>query len=360
MISMTETTGPGVTDMWPFLVIIVLLAVNGFFVALEFALVGSRRSRLEPLAESGDRSAQRALDAMKELSIQLAGAQLGITIASLLLGLVGEPAVAHLLEALASDVSWLQGAWVHPTAAIIGLLVIVFAHMVIGEMVPKNLTLTHPEAVLRVVGWPNRMYLVIARPLVIVLNWFGNAGVRLFGVEPKDELSDTHSAQELAVLVSVSQEEGAIPDFSAELLSGVLDFSQRTVSSVMVERDEVAAVSVTATPRELDDAIRRLGHTRLLLVGEGGIDDFKGFVHAKDLLAVPEDQIDLPISARIVRRAINTTTVQSLEELLREMQTSRVHFAVVANPDESTAGIVTLDDLLEELLGDLTDERSAD
>ena len=341
--------------MWPFVVIVVLLAVNGFFVALEFALVGSRRSRLEPLADAGDRSAQRALASMKELSIQLAGAQLGITVASLVLGLVGEPAIAHVLEGLAGNASWIPEGWVHPLAVIVGLLVIVFAHMVIGEMVPKNLTLTHPETVLRILSWPNRLYLFVVRPLVIVLNWFGNMGVRLFGVEPKDELSDTHSAQELAVLVSVSHEEGAIPDFSAELLSGVLDFSQCTVATVMVGRESVAAVSSTATPRELDDAVRLLGHTRLLVVGEGGIDDARGFIHAKDLLTVPEDEIDRPVSSRLFRQALSTHPDESLEVLLHSMQRSRSHFAIVLNDDDSIAGIVTLDDLLDELLGELTD-----
>jgi CBS domain containing-hemolysin-like protein len=346
--------------MWPFVMIVVLLAVNGFFVALEFALVGSRRSRLEPLAEAGDRSAQRALEAMKELSIQLAGAQLGITVASLVLGLVGEPAVSRLLENFGHHFSWIPQGWVEPIATIIGLLVIVFAHMVIGEMVPKNLTLAHPEAVLRIVSWPNRLYLFVVRPLVIVLNWFGNAGVRMFGIEPKNELSDTHSAQELAVLVSVSQEEGAIPDFSAELLSGVLDFSKRTVSSVMVTRDEIAAVSSSATPRELDEAVRTLGHTRLLVVGENGIDDVRGFLHAKDLLTVPDDDIDRPISSRLLRRPLMTDGERSLELLLHEMQRTRSHFALVHNDDESVAGIVTLDDLLEELLGDLTDELAGE
>ena len=345
--------------MWPFVVIVVLLAVNGFFVALEFALVGSRRSRLEPMANAGDRSAIRALAAMKELSIQLAGAQLGITIASLVLGLVGEPAVAHSIESLAHHASWIPQGWVHPIAAVLGLLIIVFAHMVIGEMVPKNLTLTHPESVLKVVSGPNRLYLLFARPLVIVLNWFGNMGVRMFGVEPKDEISDTHSAQELAVLVSVSHEEGAIPDFSAELLSGVLDFGQRTVASVMVARESVAAVSVEATPRELEEAVRKLGHTRLLVVGDGGIDDVRGFLHAKDLLTIPDSEIDSPVPPRLVRPTLETECEKGLEELLKKMQSTRVHFATVYNDDESTAGIVTLDDLLEELLSDLTDDEGA-
>jgi CBS domain containing-hemolysin-like protein len=228
--------------------------------------------------------------------------------------------------------------------------------MVLGEMVPKNLTLTHPESVLKVVSGPNRLYLLVARPLVIVLNWFGNMGVRLFGVEPKDELSDTHSAQELAVLVSVSHEEGAIPDFSAELLSGVLDFGQRKVASVMVARDSVAAVSVESTPRELEDAVRELGHTRLLVVGDGGIDDVRGFLHAKDLLTIPDSEIENPVPPRLVRRTLEAECELGLEDLLKKMQSTRVHFATVYNADESTAGIVTLDDLLEELLGDLTEE----
>jgi CBS domain containing-hemolysin-like protein len=244
-------------------------------------------------------------------------------------------------------------------AAVIGLLIIVFAHMVLGEMVPKNLTLTHPESVLKVVSGPNRLYLLFARPLVIVLNWFGNMGVRMFGVEPKDEISDTHSAQELAVLVSVSHEEGAIPNFSAELLSGVLDFGQRTVASVMVARESVAAVSVQATPRELEEAVRELGHTRLLVVGDGGIDDVRGFLHAKDLLTIPDSEIDSPVPPRLVRPTLETECEKGLEELLKKMQSTRVHFATVYNDDESTAGIVTLDDLLEELLSDLTDDEDA-
>ena len=206
--------------VWPFVAIVILLAVNGFFVALEFALVGARRSRLEPLAEDGNRSAQRGLDAMRELSVQLAGAQLGITIASLLLGLVGEPAIAHVLGSLAEHLPGVPHGWVHPVAAVCGLLVVVFAHMVIGEMIPKNLTLTHPETTLRVVSGPNRIYLIIARPFVRVLNVAANIGIRLFGVEPRDELASAHTVEELAVVVAASRDEGAIPDFAADLLAG--------------------------------------------------------------------------------------------------------------------------------------------
>lgn len=346
--------------MWPFVLIVVLLAVNGFFVALEFALVGSRRSRLEPLAATGDRSAQRALAAMSDLSIQLAGAQLGITIASLILGVVGEPAVSHLLEAGAHRISWLDQGWVEPVLSVIGLLIVVFLHMVVGEMVPKNLTLTRPEAALRALTIPNRLYLLIFRPLVVVLNLLGNLGVRAFGVEPRDELASAHTVEELAVLVIVSHDEGAIPDRAADLLSGVLDFSGRDVESVMVERQHICAVPAGSSLRRLEELIRERGHTRVPVLGEHDLDDIVGFVHAKDLLALTDEELDGPIPSRMVRQTLSVSSDASLEEVLVRMQNRRIHLAVIAAPDESTIGIVTLDDLLDSLVGEIAEHERRD
>jgi len=346
--------------MWPFVAIALLLAVNGFFVALEFALVGSRQSRLEPLAAAGDRSAKRALAAMSDLSVQLAGAQLGITIASLLLGVVGEPAVAHLIEAGARHISWFDKGWVHPVAATLGLLIIVFLHMVVGEMVPKNLTLTRPESVLRGITIPNRFYLIVFRPVIVVLNVMGNAGVRLFGVEPRDELASAHTVEELAVLVTVSHDEGAIPDRAAELLSGVLDFAGRDVDTVMVARGRICAVPASATLRQVETVIHDRGHTRVPVVGDHDLDDIVGFIHSKDLLALDDAELDGPIPPRLVRQTLSVPSDASLEELLVRMQTRRVHLAVITAPDDSTAGIVTLDDLLDALVGDITEIESAD
>ncbi len=343
-------------SVWPFVVIIVLLAVNGFFVALEFALVGSRRSRLEPLAEAGDKAAQRGLDAMRELSIQLAGAQLGITIASLILGLVGEPAMAHLLEGPIDLIPGLPEGWVHPTASVLGLLIVVFAHMVLGEMVPKNFTLTHPEATLRAVSMPNRAYLAVARPFVRVLNFLGNLGVRLCGIEPRDELASAHTAEELALLVAASREEGTIQGFAAELLSGVLDFGGRDVASVMVPRDRICAIGATATAADAEAVVLDQGHSRLPMVGPGGLDDVLGFLHAKDLLLLDPALAARPLPPRLLRQMLVVPRDRSLEDLLLSMRRSRVHFALVTESDGTTAGIVTLDDLLQELVGDITDE----
>jgi CBS domain containing-hemolysin-like protein len=341
---------------WPFVVIIVLLAANGFFVALEFALLGSRRSRLEPLAEAGDKGAQRSLAAMRDLNAQLAGAQLGITVASLILGLVGEPAMAGLLEPVVEVLPFVPEGWTHAVGGIIGLVIVVFAHMVLGEMVPKNVSLAHPEGSLRALTVPNRAYLAVVRPLVWVLNVLSNVGVRAFGVEPRDELASAHTAEELAVLVATSREEGTIQGFAAELLSGVLDFSGREVASVMVPRDRICSVTATATPADAEAVVLAQGHSRLPVTGTGGIDDVLGFVHAKDLLQMPVAVLDRPLPPRLLRRMLVVPRERSLEDLLLAMRRSRVHFALVTEPDGTTAGIVTLDDLLEELVGDITDE----
>lgn len=344
--------------MLPFVVIVVLLLVNGFFVALEFALVGSRRSRIEPLAAAGDRRAIRSMAAMRELGVQLAGAQLGITIASLVLGLLGEPAMARLFEHWGHRFDVVPEAWVQPIGYVLGLLVIVFAHMVIGEMVPKNLTLARPERTLAVVVGPNRLYLAVARPVVRALTWISNLGVRAFGVEPADELSDVHTVEELQMLVSASHEEGAIPDLSAELLSGVLDFAGQTVDCVMVPRERICAVPVDASVAEIETVVRERAHTRTLVVGESGLDDVVGFLHAKDLFAIDAAVVDEPLPNRLVRRIISTTEDESLESLLLRMQRRRIHVAVVRGVDDATVGLVTLDDLLERLVGDIADELS--
>ena len=334
-------------------VIVVLLAVNGFFVAVEFALLGSRRSRLQPMADAGDRRARLGLAAMRDLSMQLAAAQLGITIASLVLGRVGEPAVADGLVTMAGWFGIEHGSWVHPTALVVSLLVVVFAHLVLGEMVPKNLALAHPEASLKVVVRPARAWLLLARPFVIAFNVAANAGVRLFGVEPRDELSTSHTAEEIAVLVAVSHEEGAIPEAAAELLSGVLEFGDETVRGVMIDRTDIVSVPLSTSVREAEAIARDSSHQRLPLLGVGGIDDIVGFVSAKDLAALPADLVDEPIPTRLVRRILQVEPEAPLDEVLRSMRRTRLHIAAVIAGDGSTVGLVTLDDLLNELVGDL-------
>ncbi len=344
--------------MWPFVIIVLLLAINGFFVALEFALVGSRSSRLEPLADAGDRSAVRALGAMRDLSVQLAGAQLGITIASLLLGMIGEPALSHLLQTPIGHIPKLPEGWVHPVSVIIGLLIVVFVHMVFGEMVPKSITLGRPESTLRALTGPNRFYLLVARPFVAVLNVAANAGVRLFGVEPRDELLSAHTTKELAVLVAASKEEGSIPSTAAAILSGVLDFGGRDVGSKMVMATAISTVSAAATAVEAEQLAATTSHTRLIVVGVGGMADVRGFLHTKDLLSLQRSEMATTTVAEITRPLPTVAVDSTVEPVMLEMRATGVHIARVVDPGTgATVGMITLDDLLGGLLQELTDQK---
>jgi CBS domain containing-hemolysin-like protein len=346
-------------NWWALAAVVVLLVVNGYFVALEFAVVGSRRSKLEPLAAAGNRRARRSLDAVADLSTRLAGAQLGITVASLLLGLVGEPAVAVAFESLFEHIGVPEGV-VRPLSFAIALGIVVFLHMLIGEMVPKNLALADPERALNLLAGVDRVYLAVARPVVRLLNAMGNGGVRLLGVEPRDELASAHTAEELAVVVAASRDEGVIEDSAAELITGVLDFARRSVGEVMVPRDAVCAIAATATVTEAEAVAVERGHTRLPVTGPGGLDDVMGFVHAKDLIALAPSAAERRLPLRLVRDMLVVTVDRSLEDVMVGMRRSRVHFALVQDQAGATLGIVTLDDLLEELVGDIVDELQSD
>jgi len=339
----------------PLLLTVVLLILNGFFVAWEFGLVGSRRERIEPLAVAGSRRAQAALSGMADLNMQLAGAQLGITMASLGIGFVSEPALAGGLEQLVEGRIDIPTGVIHTVAFIIALTVVVFLHMVVGEMVPKNATLADPERTLMWTALPAKAYVTIFRPVIWSLNHLSNAGIRLCGVEPRDELSAVHTAEELAVMLSESHDEGYIEEFAHELLTGVLDFSERDASFVMAPRDQIVTVSRSATVAEVERTMVDSGHSRVPVV-DRDIDSVIGFVHSKDLLALGSDDYDRQLPLRLVRRMLVVPCDRSLEDLLVSMRSARVHFALVVDSDRRTAGVATLEDLLEELVGDILDE----
>jgi CBS domain containing-hemolysin-like protein len=339
---------------WIFLLAIGLLLANGFFVAVEFAVVGSRRTKLEGLAEAGDRRARRSLIAIADLNRELGGAQLGITIASLGLGAVAEPAVAELLVPVFETVGASE-ALSHSIAFVVALSIVVFLHLVIGEMVPKNIAIVAPERALMRLITLDRIYLFVFGPVVRVLTAIANGGLRLFGVRVTDELSVAHTAEELAVMLAISREEGAIEDFAADLMAGVLEFGGTDAASVMVPREQVAYVRRSATVREVEQLVLASGHSRLPVVGRD-LDDVRGFIHAKDLLTLPPSAAAETVPPRLVRRMLLAPTTRPLEELLLGMRQARVHFALVRDEDGATAGIVTLEDLIEELVGDILDE----
>ncbi len=338
----------------------VLLAANAAFVAVEFALLAARRSRLEPLAEAGNRRARITLRAMSDLNLQLAGAQLGITMASLGLGFVAEPAVAHLIEQMVESFVHLPSGVLHTISFAVSLAIVVYLHMVLGEMVPKNIALAGAERTAMWLAPINRVYVLLFGPLIGLLNWLSRGLVRLVGVQPRDELSSTHTAQEFAALVEHSAAEGYLDDFDHSLLSSALALARRPVSSVMVPRGQVVGVDRQASASQVLDVMNTSGHSRVV-VYNGSLDRVVGFVHAKDLLEVTGTQALQPLKNSLIRDVPNVVEGASLEETLSLMQKSQRHLAVVRRSGRrrimgSTAGIVTLEDLLEVLVGELNDE----
>jgi CBS domain containing-hemolysin-like protein len=343
---------------WYLLAAVVLLLANGFFVAAEFALIAARRSKLEQLANEGDRRARIAIASVKEISFMLAGTQLGITMASLGLGYVAEPAVGHLIESLGRSIE-VPEAILHTASVVLGLTIVVFLHMVIGEMAPKNLAIADPERAALRIAAPFRFYANLFRPFINLLNSVAIAGLRLMGVQPKDELGGAHSAQEIGFMISESAKGGLLKPVEHRLLSGAVNFRKRDAASVMVPRTELVALPITATPAQIEQVTLDSGHSRLP-VYEQDLDHIVGFFHTKDLLKVDARRRDKPLSLTLVRRMLVIPESRKLHPLLLDMRRERNHFALVLDEHGGTAGIVTLEDLLEELVGEILDEYDED
>ncbi|HEY4378235.1 MAG TPA: hemolysin family protein [Acidimicrobiales bacterium] len=337
---------------------VLLLLANGFFVTMEFALMTGRRTLLETMAEGGSRSAALALDAKDHVALQVAGAQLGVTMASLGLGFVTEPAVGRLVESALRSAN-LPGRLVTTIGIAVSLAIVVFVHMVIGETVPKNLTLANPERVATALAWPQRAYVVTFGPLIKTLSAAARLGVRAFGMQPADEGESAHSADEIGQMLATSRDEGLLDPFEHELLAGALDFEERPVASVMVPRDQVAWVQASASVEDIEALIVERGHSRLPVVGSS-LDDVRGFVHAKDLLDLAPAQRSRPYPLARLRRMLIVTEQLPLGEVLVRMQARRLHLAVVVDRHGRTAGVATLEDVLESLVGEIRDESDPD
>jgi CBS domain containing-hemolysin-like protein len=332
--------------------VVVLIGLNGIFVAAEFALIAARRTRIEAMVADGDRGAKAALASMRELPLTLSGAQLGITIASLGLGLLGEPAIAHLLEAGLEGVVELPNGVLHGISVGIALFIVVFLHMVFGEMVPKNLALAEAERTVRVVAPLHRVFVTAFRPLIWLLNRCAALLLKPFRVEQVDELGTAHTAQEFVTMIDASKTEGLIDEFRHTILSGALDFRDRQVDEIMIPWQLVEIVQRDSTVAEASAIAASSGHSRLPVEAGGRV---RGFVHAKDLLYVDDSSRDEPMDIGLIRRMLVVPAERSLEELLFTMRRNQIHFAVVRDRD-ATVGIVTLEDILEAIVGDIIDE----
>jgi CBS domain containing-hemolysin-like protein len=342
-----------VSDPVALLLAVGLLAGNAFFVGAEFALISARRTQIEPRARAGSRAARVTLRAMEQVSLMMAGAQLGITLCSLGLGAVGEPAVAHLIEG-PLEAAGVPGALLHPIALAIALTIVVSLHMVLGEMVPKNLAIAGPERSALVLGPPLFAVVRLLRPLIVALNWCANAVLRLLRVEPKDEVASTFTVQEVAGLVEESRREGLLDDDEHQLLTGALDFVERTAESVVLPLDGLVTVPQGASVGDLQDLCATTGFSRFPVVGDDG--DVVAYVHAKDVLDVPSERCGEPVPPTRMRPLATVVVGDSLREVLAQMQARGAHLARVLDPQtRRTIGVVALEDVIEELVGEVSD-----
>ncbi len=346
----------GIEISWVALgVAMILLALNGFFVAAEFSLLASRRSRIEQLAAEGDKRARHALAGLRELTLMLAGAQLGITMCSLGLGAVAEPAVGRIIEGVLGEVFTLSDTARHLIAFTIALSIVVFLHMVVGEMAPKSWAISHPENSSLLLARPFRLFARIFRPLIRLLNWLANAVVRLVGVEPQDERAMAHSPSDLLLLIEESAGRGGIAADEHQLLARSLELSGLTAANAMTPRRDIVSVAADETAAVVAEAAHRTGRTRVI-VHEGDLDHVRGFVHAKDVIRLEHGTWSTTQAGSIVRPVMVTPEHHGLEDLLLEMRTERHHIALVVDEHGLVLGLVTLEDVIEELIGDFDDE----
>lgn len=331
-------------------VTVVLLAVNAFFVAGEFAVTSTRRSQVEPLADEGTRGAVDALYALRHVSLMLAICQLGVTVASTTLGVVAEPAIAHLVESPLERLG-APDATSHLVGFAVALVIVLFCHVVFGEMVPKNISIAAPVRMLLVLAPALVRLGRVLRPIIEAMDRFANWFVRLAGYEPRSEISATYTVEEVASIVEASQAEGVLSD-ELGLLSGTLEFSEETAGSAMVPLSDLVALPEGATPADVEEQVAHTGYSRFPVTGQDGA--IVGYVHLKDVLYASGEERDQPITPWRIRRLESVSSNDQVEDALRHMQRTGVHCALVRE-EGAVVGILFLEDILELLVGEVRD-----
>ncbi len=328
---------------------LVLLALNALFVAAEFAFVSSRRHRLEEMAGGGNRlvrvAARSAVGGSRQLSLMLAGAQLGITLCTLGLGQVTEPAIEHYLEPVFAALGVSESLRL-PIALTISLALVTFLHMVVGEMAPKSWALTNPERAALILTLPFRAFTSVMRPLLSALNGATNLLLRLFGVQPRDELATTRTPRQLAMLVGESGRMGLLDREEHDLLTRALRFEAEGIERLMVPIGQVTAVPSSAGTAEIRQQAARSGHLRLLVSGEGPMEGaVEGVLHARDALLEPDRT-----AGELARPVPRLACVTQVPEAVTALQEARAHLALVTGAGGAVIGMVSLTDLLGQLL----------
>ncbi len=336
--------------------LVVLLAFNAFFVGAEFAVISARRSQIEPLAEKGSRSAKTALYAMEHATLMLATSQLGITICSLLILNVSEPAIHHLLAVPLGLTGWGE-ALIDTVAFVITLVLVSYLHVVFGEMVPKNLAFSVPDRAVLMLATPLVWVSRVFHPVIVSLNWIANHVLRLFGVEPKDEAASTFTLDEVATIVNQSRIEGVLHDTSGTVAAAV-EFTDKKAKDVAVPLAGLVTLPETTTPDEIERAVAKNGFSRYVITDAAG--QPVGYVHLKDILRAAEGpdaatDVVAPIPAKRIHHMVPVLETTDLEDALALMRRAGRHLAQVRTAQGDTTAVLFLEDILEELVGEVQD-----
>jgi CBS domain containing-hemolysin-like protein len=347
---------PFIVDGLRLVAVFVLVLANGFFVAAEFALISVRKTRIYELQAQGNRAATWVARAIADPDSVIAATQLGITLSSLGLGWIGEPALSHLLEPVVSLVPQSQQSGLsHTISAAIAFALITFLHVVVGELAPKSIALQDPETTSLMVARPTLWAEWIFKPAIWVLNGAGNGLLRLFGAQPASGRELVHSVEELKMIVSASAEGGIVKDEEEEILQAVFNFGDLLVRQVMVPRTEVVAISADSTLEELLVLVSKEPYTKVP-VYESGMDQILGIIHVKEVLQAVHHDPDTKLRVRdLMREAIFVPEAARVISLLELFRSRRQHIAIVLDEYGGTAGVVTLEDLLEEIIGEVSD-----
>jgi CBS domain containing-hemolysin-like protein len=330
------------------------VALTAFFVAVEFSLVAVDRSQVELAAAEGDRRAGLVARAVRKLSFHLSGVQLGITVCSVGIGVLAQPKIAYLLESPLSSVVGDEHA--DTVAVVVALFVATVVQMLVGELIPKAIAVARPLPTARFLAPAERAYSSVFRPVIVLFAGAADAVVRLLGVEPKEELSQVRSRHELAKLVESSGAEGRLEPAEVELLTKTFRFREKDVADALTPRTAVVALPIGATGAEMREKSVETGFSRFVLYGND-LDDVVGLVHVKSLFDLPpEERDDVPV-ADLRTDVLIVPESRALDSLLVEMRATATYLAVVLDEYGGTAGIITLEDLLEEIVGEIDDEH---
>jgi CBS domain containing-hemolysin-like protein len=333
------------------LLVFILVLLNGYFVMAEFAYVAVRKSRIKILADEGLKSAKRLMEILNNLNPYLSACQLGITIASLALGTLAEPAVAELLT---RPLSVLPESFQHPVALIISLSIITSLHITLGEQTPKLIGLEMAERIALLTALPTKIFYVIFKLPIHALDWASMKMVGLVGIHSEGEHGSIYSEDELRQLIDISKRSGHLNAEEQKLIHQVFEFSETTVREAMIPRTEIFAIPATLSLEEMTKAFQESGHSRLPVYRDS-MDDIAGVIHSKDVMPFLL-QLENYRLEKILRKPVYVVDTARLEDVLRQMQNEKFHFGFVVDEHGGIEGIITLEDLLEEIVGDIADE----